>query len=201
MFIAFQNKNLLNKKLIFTSLTEGFFTYTKLAIWSGFILSFPIFAWQLYFFISPGLYKKEKWMVLPYIVFAPILFLSGAAFVYCIVMPYTWEFFLSYEIHTSIVPIALEAKISEYLDLVIEMVIGFGLAFQMPLIISILNSAGVIFADGLKAYRKYAIVGIFVIAAVLTPPDVISQVILAVPLMLLYEVSILICGYLEKKRI
>ncbi|CAL7960584.1 Sec-independent protein translocase protein TatC [Alphaproteobacteria bacterium] len=190
------------RRFIFTGLTEGFFTNMKLAFFVGFILSFPVIVSQIYFFVAKGLYKHEQKMLLPHVIFSQLLFIVGAAVAYFFVMPLAWKFFLSFEGHVTnqgtsgyykMLPIVLEAKISEYLNTVIELIVGFGVAFQLPTILALLNRLGVVSRGALVKFRRYAIVLIFVAAAVLTPPDVISQITLAVPMLLLYELSILIC--------
>jgi sec-independent protein translocase protein TatC len=190
------------RRLIFTGLTEAFFTYIKVACYTGLFLSLPFIAFQLYFFIAPGLYKKEKKRLIPILIFSPILFWLGAYIVYGFVMPIAWKFFISFESlnSKSSLPIMLEAKISDYLDLVLELIIGFGMAFQLPVVLTLLARVGVIKGSWLAAKRKYAIVIIFIIAAILTPPDVISQVALAIPLLLLYEISVVICKVIEKDK-
>jgi sec-independent protein translocase protein TatC len=190
-----------NRRLIYTHLTEAFFTYIKVACYTGFFFSFPFIAFQLYFFLAPGLYKKEKKILFPILLFIPILFFLGAYIVFDFVMPMAWKFFLSFENNTpGQLPVMLEAKIGEYLDLVLELMIGFGMAFQLPIILTLLAKVGVVKGSWLAAKRKYAIVLIFVIAAFLTPPDVLSQIALALPLLLLYEISIVICKAIEKAK-
>ncbi len=203
-----QNDNL-QHKFIFTSLTEGFITQIRVSLFGGFILAFPLIAGQIYLFIAPGLYKKEKKIILPYIVAAPILFLTGASFAYYLVMPVAWKFFLSFEgkvigwQYNQILPLQLEAKIGEYLDIVLEMILAFGIAFQLPIILTLLVRFGFIKPVFLVKFRRYAIVIIFIIATILTPPDVLSQISLAIPMLALYEVSILLCKWIatNKKRI
>lgn len=186
------------RKMIYTSLTEAFFTYLKLAIFAAFFVTFPFLASQLYLFLAPGLYKHEKSALLPFLIAAPILFLSGAALVYYAVMPLAWEFFLSFENLNSALPIKLEAKIDQYLSLVMSLIIGFGIAFQFPVIIMLLAKIGVVKAEGLKKNRRFAIVIIAIISALLTPPDVISQLLMLTALYLLYEISIFGCRYFSK---
>ena len=181
-----------NRRMIYTNLTEAFFTYLKLSSFVAFLISTPIFLWNIYAFMSPGLYKKEKRAILPYILSIPLLFYSGAIFSYYFVFPYAWKFFISFENFNQDIPIVLEAKISEYLSLVMHLIFAFGIAFQLPVIISILVKTGFITIEQLKAKRRYAIVIIFIIAAIITPPDVISQISLAIPMILLYELAILI---------
>ena len=186
-----------NKTMIFTSLTEGFSTSFKLSLYTSFMITFPFIALQVYLFISPGLYKKEKMIFAPLMLISPLLFLLGAAVAYYVVMPAAWKFFLSFEKAKYIV---LEAKISDYLDLSLDMIIAFGMAFQLPIILLVLCKFGLITAGTLVKGRRYAIVLIFIIAAVLTPPDVISQILLAIPLILLYEISVVMCRLIERKK-
>jgi len=190
-----------DRKLIFTGLTEGLTTYMKLSLYAGFILSFPFTIAQIYLFLAPGLYRKEKIIFLLYIFFSILLFILGAAIVYFLIIPEAWKFFLSFEKFDfgSGLPIILEARISEYLDLILDLIIGFGIAFQLPIILVLLMSLNIINVTALIKFRRYAIVIIFIIAAILTPPDVFSQIMLALPLLLLYEISIII-GKLIIKR-
>lgn len=196
-------------KLIYTHLVEAFFTQLKIAFWAGFFVSFPIVAGQLWMFIAPGLYKHEKSAFLPYLVVSPILFFAGAALVYYFIFPQAWAFFISFQTlpgqpgaglgtatnHTELLP-----KMGEYLSLVMKLIFAFGLAFQMPVALTLMGRVGIVSSAGLKRKRKYAIVVIFIIAAILTPPDLMSQVGLAVPLLALYEISIITVGMVEKKR-
>ena len=179
-------------RLIYTGLTEAFFTYMKVAFFAGIFLTFPILAMQLWKFVAPGLYKNEKRAFLPYLVATPLLFFMGGAFVYYIVLPMAWPFFLSFQSGSAetVLPVQLEARVGEYLDLVMLLIFAFGLCFQMPVVLTLLGRAGIITAYMMKKFRRYAIVVIFVIAAIITPPDVISQISLAIPMMALYELSI-----------
>lgn len=190
------------RKIIYTGLAEAFITYLKLSIFAGLIVSFPITAWQVYAFCAPGLYNHERKFFLPYLIISPLLFLSGAAFVYYFLFPMAWEFFLSFEMPggNGSMPIVLEAKISEYLSLVTAMIIAFGITFQLPLIIILLFKVGMVSVAQLKKFRKYAVVLILTAAAFLTPPDVVSQLALATPLYLLYEFSIFFCSYTGRKK-
>lgn len=190
----------IERKLIYTNLAEAFFTHIKLAGFCAFLLCFPLLMTQVYFFVAPGLYKREKKALLPYIILSPFLFAIGAALVYYFIMPIAWKFFLSFEsqnIENLGVPLVLEAKVSEYLSLTISLILAFGIAFQLPLILVLLCQLGFLGSNVLKKYRRHAIVFIFLLSAVLTPPDVISQIGLAIPLILLYEISLLICKRIE----
>ena len=189
------------RKLIFTGLTEGLTTHFKLSLYTGFFVSFPFIITQFYLFLAPGLYKKERIIFIFYILSSILLFLIGAAIVYFLIIPATWQFFISFEQlgFGNSLPIILEARISEYLDLVLDLIIGFGLALQLPIILVILMNIGLIKIQSLIKFRRYAIVIIFIVAAILTPPDVFSQIILAIPLLLLYEVSIIIGKLITKK--
>ncbi|MDP2816049.1 MAG: twin-arginine translocase subunit TatC [Rectinemataceae bacterium] len=191
------------KRLIYTGLTEVFFTYMKLAFYTGAMLAFPFIALQFYSFLAPGLYRKEKKVLIPYLMASPMLFVAGAAMAYYGIFPVAWKFFASFETlgdHSSM-PIALETRVSEYLGLVMSLIMGFGLAFQLPVVITLLARAGFISSRTLTSKRRYAIVGIFILAAILTPPDVISQIGLALPLLVLYEGSIIAVKLIEKRRL
>ena len=185
-----------NSHFIYTKLTEGFMTELKISFISSFFFCSPFIVYQLYKFLEPGLYQDEKKIIIPYLFLSPLLFLLGVLLVYFVVMPITWKFFMSFQ---NIKPqndgmsIILEARISEYIDLIIELFMGFGLAFQLPILLLILTKLQIINYEQLRKFRRYAVVLIFILAAILTPPDVISQIILALPLVLLYEISILLC--------
>ncbi len=191
-----------NRRMIYTGLTDAFFTYLKVAAFAAFFLSFPVIANQVWKFIAPALYKNEQRAFLPFLIATPVLFFTGAALLYYGVMPLLINFFVGFEKPggEGQLPIQLEARVSEYLSLVMQLILAFGVAFQLPVLLTLLAKVGLLSANVLVEKRRYAIVGIFVLAAVLTPPDAISQCILAVPLLILYEVSIFACRRVEKKR-
>lgn len=185
-----------NRRLIYTSPAEGFMTFTKLAFYSALFFSVPFFLTQIYLFLSPALYKKEKKMVLLIFFFSPFLFFLGSIFAYYFLLPVTFKFFLSFELPTltdsAQIPIQLETKISDYLNFVINIFFSFGIAFQLPILLLFLIRSGFITINDLQVKRKYWIVAIFIIAAILTPPDVVSQISLAIPMIFLFEIVILI---------
>lgn len=183
-----------SKRLIYTGLTEAFFTYVKVTFFAGIFITFPILLLQVWLFVAPGLYKNERKAFLPFLIATPVLFFLGGACVYYMVLPMAWPFFLSFQSTGSqtALPIQLEARVSEYLDLIMTLIFAFGLCFQLPVLLTLMGRAGLITADWLVSMRKYAIIIIFIVAAILTPPDVISQIMLGVPLWGLYEVSILL---------
>ncbi len=189
------------RRMIFTALYEAFFTYLKVALWGGLMISFPLWATQLWLFVAPGLYRSEKRAVAPFLIATPFFFTAGAAFCYYFVIPAAWRFFLSFESPAGPgeLPIQLEAKVNEYLSLVMRLIFAFGFAFLMPVGLVLLTRVGIITPEGMASKRRYAIVGMFVLAAIITPPDVISQVGLALPLILLYEGSILAAKLLRKR--
>jgi sec-independent protein translocase protein TatC len=191
-----------DRSMIFTGLAEAFITYLKLSIFMGLIISFPIFAFQIYSFCAPGLYANEKKFFAPFLLLSPALFLAGAGFVYYFLFPAAWEFFLSFEMPggEGTLPIVLSAKISEYLSLVTSLILAFGLTFQLPLVIILLVKSGIVNVIQLKKFRKYAVIVILTVAAFLTPPDVVSQLALATPLYLLYEISIIFCARMGSKK-
>ena len=191
-----------DRRLIFTALHEAFFTYIKVAFFAALFLSFPFIATQIWMFIAPGLYKNEKRAFLPFLVATPILFFLGGALVYYFIFPLAWKFFLSFEAMGGggDLPIQLEAKVDQYLSLVMRLIFAFGLTFELPVLMTLLARVGMVGSEGMKAKRKYAIVLAFVAAAILTPPDVISQIGLALPTILLYEISIISVRIVEKKR-
>jgi sec-independent protein translocase protein TatC len=193
--------NIESVKFIFTAPLEFFFTRLKLAAFAAIVLTFPVLAWQVYAFVAPGLYKRERRAFLPFLLAAPVLFLMGAALVYFVILPFVLWFSLSQEvIGAGAVSIQLMPKVSDYLTLVTTLLLAFGLCFQLPVVLTLLGLAGMVSSKMLASGRRYAIVGVFVVAAVVTPPDPISQTCLALPIILLYEISIWCVRLIEFRR-
>jgi sec-independent protein translocase protein TatC len=188
--------------MIFTNLTETFFTYVKIGLWGGLCIAFPIIASQIWMFVAPGLYKHERRAFLPFLLATPVLFMLGSGLVYFFIMPVAWKFFLSFETPgvPGSLPIQLEARVGEYLSLVMTLIFAFGLCFQLPVLLTLLGRVGIISSKSLASKRKYAVVIILSVAAVLTPPDVFSQVALATPMYMLYEISIFAIKLIERNR-
>lgn len=191
-----------SRRMIYTGLAEAFLTYIKIGFFGAIFLSFPFTAFQLYRFIAPGLYKREKFVVLPFLIAAPILFAAGAAMAYYLIFPAAWKFFLGFEslggLHGGM-SIMLEARVGEYLAIAMHILIAFGVSFQLPVVLTLLARAGFVKSQSLKKGRRYAIVAIVIFAGIITPPDIFSQIGLSIPLYLLYEISILSSSWIEKK--
>ena len=199
---AAKNKNDgFERRLIFTALQETFLTYLKVSFFSAFFVTSPFIIIQIWKFIAPGLYSHEKSAIRPYLIATPFLFFLGGIVVYYLIMPLMIQFFLSFEssgLNTNL-PIQLEAKVNEYLSLIMKLIFAFGLSFQLPVALSLLARIGLVDSQFLKQRRKYVVVIIFATAAVLTPPDPVTQIGLAIPLLLLYELSIISVIFIEKK--
>ena len=186
---------------IYTALQEAFFTELKIAFFFALFFAFPLIAIQIWKFVAPGLYKHEKNAFLPFLMATPILFFAGGAMVYYLIAPLAWNFFLSYQnMSDSGVPIRLEAKMGEYLSLMMRFIFAFGLAFQLPVVLGLMAKVGIVTYTSLQKFRKYAIVIAFLSAAFLTPPDPFSQISLALPIILLYEISIYIAKIIQKNK-
>ena len=190
------------RRFIYTDLTEPYFTNVKLAAFGALCVSFPIVAGQIWAFVAPGLYKNERQAFLPFLVATPFMFVVGASFFYYVLLPYAIKFFAGFEqpAGPDILPVQMENKVGEYIGFVMTLIFAFGLCFELPVLLSLLARVGLVTSDGLKSKRRYAIVIVFLVAAIVTPPDVFSQVSLAVPILALYEISIILAKMIEKRR-
>lgn len=198
-------------QFILVKLQEGFFVAIKIAMWGGFAMAFPIIAFQLWRFVAPGLYRNEKAAFLPFLLASPIMFGVGATFAYFVILPFAFQFFLGFEdtfkaamegssLATAPAGVVYQGSVEAYLSLTMTFVMAFGLCFQLPVLLTLLGKAGILTAAGLKATRKYAIVAILFVAAIVTPPDVMSQLILFAAVYPLYEISILLIARFERQR-
>jgi len=187
-------------RLVYTKLYEAFFVEIKVGIFAAFFLSFPVIANQLWAFVAPGLYAKEKKAFLPFLFASPVLFIAGASLAYFVVMPTAFKWFLGFEGVTGGLPQEALPAMGDYLSLVMQFILAFGISFQLPVLMLLLNRAGMVSRAQMTKARRYVIVGIFAVAAVITPPDIVSQLLLAAPLIVLFEGSLILMRFSEKRR-
>ncbi|RMD48388.1 MAG: twin-arginine translocase subunit TatC [Alphaproteobacteria bacterium] len=197
-------------ELILIKLQEGFFVAVKISMLGGLFLSFPFISYQMWRFVAPGLYRNEKQAFLPFLIASPLMFLAGAAFAFYVVMPMAYDFFLGFQqpgaltgegsADSPLAGITFQGSVQEYLSLTVKFIVAFGLCFQLPVLLTLMGKAGLVSAEGLAAVRKYAIVGILTLAAIVTPPDVVTQVILFSVVYGLYEISIFLVRRVERQR-
>ena len=191
-----------NRSMIFTALYEQFFTYVKIGMFGALCLAFPYMAFQLWMFIAPGLYKHERKAFIPFLIATPVMFILGGSFVYYLMLPRVIRFFLSEEVASAPGQIAIQLapRVGEYLSFVMTLIFAFGLCFELPVLLTLLGRVGIVSSQGLISARRYAIVGVFAVAAIVTPPDVFSQLSLAFPLVGLSEISIWCVKFIERGR-
>lgn len=187
-------------QLQITAPLEGFYTFLRIAIFGGLVVSFPIVAYQAYAFVAPGLYRRERGAVAPFLIASPVMFGLGAVFAYYVALPFAMLFALGFQISSDAVDLQLNPKMNEYFSLASTLILAFGVCFQMPVVLSLLARVGFVRASMLRKGRRYAIVGIAAFSAMVTPPDVISMTLMALPMYLLYEASILLVWLIEKSQ-
>ena len=202
LYYAYRAAGHADPRMIFTAPQEAFITYVKLGAFGSICLAFPYMAVQIWKFIAPGLYRHEKNAFWPFLVATPVMFAAGGAFVYYVLLPNAMAFFLGYETAggEGVLAIQLEARVSEYLGLVTALIFAFGFCFELPVLLVLLGKVGIVTSGGLRSARRYAIVGITVLAAIVTPPDILSQITLIIPLIILFEASVWIVWAMERAR-